>query len=166
MMRDEKLGAMSKPFSTLNMGDLRLVQHRAVVLSPSDYAAVSSGLIVSDPIATSDAIEMWRRTIDHAHDRGGLIVSRLVHPAGAEFTFAATVDVSSIDGVITDYAAAAQKARRAGRRRCRTRRYERQFAGPIPLASTPSVPTFRSPGDEHMREGAGRRVADLPDAWT
>ncbi|WP_394846323.1 hypothetical protein LZC95_02520 [Pendulispora brunnea] len=106
---------MSKLFSTLNMGDLHLA-HRVVVLSPQDYAAVSSvgGLIVSEPISTSETIETWRYTTDTVHDRGGLIVSQLVHPAGAEASFAATVDGPGIDAVIADYAISAQKARLAG----------------------------------------------------
>ncbi|WP_394835819.1 hypothetical protein LVJ94_02680 [Pendulispora rubella] len=106
---------MSKLFSSLNMGDLHLA-HRVVVLSPSDYAAVSSlgGLIVSEPIATCEAIETWRQTTDNVHEQGGLIVSHLTHPAGADSSFATTVDARGIDAVIAEYAASAQRARLAG----------------------------------------------------
>ena len=123
------------------MGDLRLA-HRVVVLSPNDYEAVSSlgGLIVSEPIATSEAIERWRLTTDTVHDRGGLIVLRLVHPAGADRSFVATADTAGIDAVIADYAASAARARLAG------------FDGVELDATSGSLP------DQFLRDGTNDRL--------
>ncbi|WP_394834313.1 hypothetical protein LVJ94_48220 [Pendulispora rubella] len=132
---------MSKLFSGLNMGDLQLA-HRVVVLSPRDYAAVSSlgGLVVSEPVATGDAIETWRRTTDTVHERGGLIVLRLVHPGGANPSFTATVDGAGIDSAMADYAASANKALSAG------------FDGIELDATSGSLP------EQFLREGVNHRT--------